>query len=311
MGATWGSWAWYDYAKGAQKETKLRDLEKWQYLVARGITGALWGTRRDIVEGLANLESVETFGTFVDFINTRVEARTLRFPVERIRREDPEAIYLRGSTNHRPPLTIAFLNSLSSDAEDGSRIDEKSGAGVAGEKRKIAKYLGASQRVRVEWEARIARGDADLAIMWIKGHRGIPGNAAVDELAETGTALQYMDETITEPGLIQRAERDRAAERNSLGMNYRPLQRLGRGVTNVAGLLCNKGLKAWSYKIGEAPDPECRWCGEGDETLTHLMRSCRIWRKRWPGGEKDIITPEKTKDGDLLRELLDLLDESG
>ncbi|KAF8462314.1 hypothetical protein BDZ91DRAFT_358465 [Kalaharituber pfeilii] len=37
-----------------------------------------------------------------------------------------------------------------------------------------------------------------------------------------------------------------------------PLQRLGRGVTKIAGLLGNKGLKAWRYRIGEAPDPDCR-----------------------------------------------------
>ncbi|KAF8454029.1 hypothetical protein BDZ91DRAFT_801983 [Kalaharituber pfeilii] len=54
--ATWGSWAWRDYARGAPAETKLRTLEKWQYTVAREITGAPWGTRRDLVEGLANLE---------------------------------------------------------------------------------------------------------------------------------------------------------------------------------------------------------------------------------------------------------------
>ncbi|KAF8453086.1 hypothetical protein BDZ91DRAFT_802472 [Kalaharituber pfeilii] len=77
-----------------------------------------------------------------------------------------------------------------------------------------------------------------------------------------------------------------------MGMNYRPLQRMGHNVSKLAGLLGNKGLRAWRYKIGKAESPECRWCGDGEETGDHLMGGCRVWSKRWPGGLRDIITPD-------------------
>ncbi|KAF8451616.1 hypothetical protein BDZ91DRAFT_853328 [Kalaharituber pfeilii] len=42
---------------------------------------------------------------------------------------------------------------------------------------------------------KLRKGDEDIAIMWVKGHRGIPGNEEADRAARIGTALQYEDET--------------------------------------------------------------------------------------------------------------------
>ncbi|KAF8462036.1 hypothetical protein BDZ91DRAFT_797573 [Kalaharituber pfeilii] len=376
--AMWGAWAWYDYAHGAPRERKLRELEKWQYKVARSITGAPWGTRRDVVEGLSNLESVETF---VRWESTRVEARALRFEEERLREEDKEKVYLRGSLVHGAELPLAVLPSLHRGAEkeeweshirrnteegwipvytDGSLRGGKAGAGawwgakakpwylgeeatvndaelvaisevmgrVEGElliltdskhairrMRAVARgdtaHDGATYKLRKAWEERAGKGDLDVAVMWVKAHVGIEGNEGADRAAGWGTALQYKAEVVTEAGQRQRVRRERAEERNRLDLAYRPLERVGREIGRLAGLLGGKGLRAWRWKIGEGDGPECRWCGEDEETTDHLLRGCRVWKRRWPGGEEHVRRPPKRGEGerDQIEVLLAMLGE--
>ncbi|KAF8456728.1 hypothetical protein BDZ91DRAFT_852503 [Kalaharituber pfeilii] len=62
---------------------------------------------------------------------------------------------------------------------------------------------GASTLVRKRWEDRIAKGDLDLAVIWVKSHKGVKGNTEADWAAKVGTALQYEDETVTEAGIRQ------------------------------------------------------------------------------------------------------------
>ncbi|KAF8455453.1 hypothetical protein BDZ91DRAFT_746696 [Kalaharituber pfeilii] len=66
----------------------------------------------------------------------------------------------------------------------------------------------------------------------------------------------------------------------------------------MAGLLGGKGLRAWRYKIDKADGPECRWCGESEEMTAHLLEEYRVWRRFWPGGGEDIMTPSKGTDKD-------------
>ncbi|KAF8466128.1 hypothetical protein BDZ91DRAFT_794339 [Kalaharituber pfeilii] len=122
--------------------------------------GAPWGTRRDVVEGLANLESVETF---VDGEAKRVEARTLRFGEEPINDPQPETRYLRGSLEHHDPLPVYVHPFYSKDLcgeewediisreeeegwssiyTDGSRREGKTGAGVHQGSKDTSVYLG-------------------------------------------------------------------------------------------------------------------------------------------------------------------------
>ncbi|KAF8457052.1 hypothetical protein BDZ91DRAFT_800785 [Kalaharituber pfeilii] len=114
---------------------------------------------------------------------------------------------------------------------------------------------GASQAVRERWEARAAKGEMDLSVLW--------GNTKADKAAKVGTALQYQDERVTEAGICQNARALRAEERNRLNMTYRPLKKLGsRKLTaTLAGILGNKGLREWRHRIGKADSSECRWCG--------------------------------------------------
>ncbi|KAF8460839.1 hypothetical protein BDZ91DRAFT_798534 [Kalaharituber pfeilii] len=299
--ATWGSWAWYDYGRGNQKEKKLRDLEKWQYGVARGLTGAL--------------------GTFAEFVAARVEARALRFQDERIRHEDPEAVYLRRLHEPSEPVDIGNgkltpdrrrkggvdgTDKLSDRGRlegiymDGSRLKERAGAGNDTE------LLAISEVMREDGEILILT-DSRVAIT--NGHEGIPGKEEADMAAKVGTALQYESEVVTEPGIIQRARRERAAESGRLGLGYRPLQRLGHEVSKIAGLLGKKRLKAWRHRVGKAADADCRWCGEGEESFEHVMERCRVWRRRRPGGEEEIRRPKKSGDGDPQKKVIDLLRE--
>ncbi|KAF8471079.1 hypothetical protein BDZ91DRAFT_791271 [Kalaharituber pfeilii] len=42
-------------------------------------------------------------------------------------------------------------------------------------------HEGAAQMVREAWEARVAKGDLDVAVMWVKDHRGRPCNTGHSE----------------------------------------------------------------------------------------------------------------------------------
>ncbi|KAF8457856.1 hypothetical protein BDZ91DRAFT_800445 [Kalaharituber pfeilii] len=82
---------------------------------------------------------------------------------------------------------------------------------------------------------------------------------------------------------------------------------------SIRVLVLSKGLRAWRYHIGEATDPECRWCGEAEETTGHLLNDCRAWQKRWPGGMAAIRKPPKRGEGedDPLQGLMEMLGEDG
>ena len=81
-------------------------------------------------------------------------------------------------------------------------------------------------------------------------------------------------------------------------------------------LRTNRGaLRAWKFKIGKDDSPQCRHCGEGDETGDHLMFACKKWKKlrrkvwcekeaisrRWRSWEGDSwLRKEEDKEGKLL-----------
>ncbi|KAF8461551.1 hypothetical protein BDZ91DRAFT_798040 [Kalaharituber pfeilii] len=149
-------------------------------------------------------------------------------------------------------------------------------------------------------------------VLLVKAHRGIAGNEAADEAVRVGTALQRAPEVVTEAGMRQRGRRERAGERNRLELAYRPLERLGHLTGRLAGLLGGKGLRAWRWQIGEGDGPECRWCGEEEETTRHLLGQCRVWRRRWPGGEDHVRRPPRVEgEGgeDPLMRLMEMLGE--
>ncbi|KAF8462274.1 hypothetical protein BDZ91DRAFT_357182 [Kalaharituber pfeilii] len=162
---------------------------------------------------------------------------------------------------------------------------------------------GASTLVRKRWEDRIAKGDLDLAVIWVKSHKGVKGNTEADWAAKVGTALQYEDETVTEAGIRQEYKALRATERKQAGLNYRPLQIADRRryLSTLAGILGNKGLKEWRYHIGKAESPECRWCGEAPENWEHVRQDCKAWARKC-GGAEGIRQIDK---GRNVREILE------
>ncbi|KAF8461627.1 hypothetical protein BDZ91DRAFT_797911 [Kalaharituber pfeilii] len=167
-------------------------------------------------------------------------------------------------------------------------------------------HKGPAKLVRDAWKARTDRGDWDVAVMWVKSHIGVRGNTEADTAAKIGTCLPYQDETITEDGIRQTSRHQRATERNRLGLSYRPLTRLGtRHIATLAGILGGKLLRKWQYEIGKADSPECRWCEEEEETTEHVLTRCRTWKRKWPGGMQDLVTPPKSKDIDPLRDILE------
>ncbi|KAF8451730.1 hypothetical protein BDZ91DRAFT_802560 [Kalaharituber pfeilii] len=57
---------------------------------------------------------------------------------------------------------------------------------------------GANEMYRRAWKDRVARGGLGVAVMWVKRHKGIKGNAEADKAAKVGAFLPYQPETVTE-----------------------------------------------------------------------------------------------------------------
>src|SRR5258706_9698139 len=52
-----------------------------------------------------------------------------------------------------------------------------------------------------------------------------------------------------------------------------------KAVSTYTHLRTKKGaLRGWKYKIGKDDSPQCRHCGEGEETGDHLMFTCGKWK---------------------------------
>ena len=137
-----------------------------------------------------------------------------------------------------------------------------------------------------------------VTLVWIPAHRGHRGNERADELAKMGASTTDADKLLRIPmppavvrqtinkavyGLWTQEWSSQPAANHSRGFYDAPcpnkakhvykLSRLelGRFVRIISG---HNNLNFFQTKIGLWGDPLCRFCGEGLETITHLLTSC-------------------------------------
>ena len=134
--------------------------------------------------------------------------------------------------------------------------------------------------------------------MWIPAHKGHSGNERADELAKLGTKTEDKSKMIrtgcplscvtakllkciydkwetewkASPTANHAKSFYQGPDRHKARYVYKLARlELGRLVRIVTG---HNNLNFFQHKLGYTDTPECRLCGEGDETITHLMTAC-------------------------------------
>jgi hypothetical protein len=141
-----------------------------------------------------------------------------------------------------------------------------------------------------------------LTLAWTRGHVGNIGNERADELAKAGTLKEEVTD-VEKPLCHARGIIRKHFERkwNDEWLNYREA-RMSKKFLNQVDM--NKSKKLMTYgrsklgtliriitghnrlnyfgsKIDTDLDPECRFCGEDDETYWHLATDCPVfWAER-------------------------------
>ncbi|KAF8459677.1 hypothetical protein BDZ91DRAFT_799749 [Kalaharituber pfeilii] len=164
----------------------------------------------------------------------------------RIEEKAGAGTYIQGKRHSLHLGTRATVNdaeliaiSMALETQDGQILILTDSKVAVAKLRRIAEgqpnYEGASQKGTERSRA------TRFAIALRASKKKKKGNSEADKAAKIGAFLQYQTEIITEggrppaaaatqAGMRQEAKKSRAEERNRLGMNYRPLQRLGRAV---------------------------------------------------------------------------------
>ena len=150
----------------------------------------------------------------------------------------------------------------------------------------------------VESLNQLANSSTKVTLVWIPAHKGHAGNERADTLAKKGAQTSDPRKYISakKPHATVRAEVRRQAmtdwhrewTRSSLANHAKSFYagphtgkakfvyklarlELGRFVRIITG---HNNLNFFQTKIGLADNPSCRFCTEGNETITHLLSEC-------------------------------------
>ena len=147
----------------------------------------------------------------------------------------------------------------------------------------------------------LAQNANSVTLTWIPAHKGHAGNERADELAKKGTAEDDPERTlrILRPQASTKAEikaktyarwgrewEELKIASHSKSFYSGPNARKARFVYKLARLELGRlvriitghnNLNFFQAKLGLTRSPLCRFCNEGNETITHLMRSCPVF----------------------------------
>ena len=174
---------------------------------------------------------------------------------------------------------------------------------------------------------KLAEKAKSVSIVWIPAHKGHEGNERADGLAKLGANSTDVDRVlqIKQPPATMKARiKEKVHEEwleewrrqniaNHTKTFYEDLNvgkakyvyklarlELGRFVRIITG---HNNLNFFQTKIGLQGDPHCRFCGEGGETLMHLLNKC----PRFMSAREDIFLDQIPSRGVKwsVRDLLD------
>ena len=155
----------------------------------------------------------------------------------------------------------------------------------------------------VESLNRLADKTESVTLVWIPAHRGYEGNERADVLAKTGSkesgttnSLEIGIPTATLKSQVRECVYEEwrgewtgkkfanhtksfyaCPNRGKAKFVYKLARlELGRLVRIITG---HNNLNFFQNKLGLARDPSCRHCGEGNETVTHFLEKCPVFRQ--------------------------------
>ena len=152
------------------------------------------------------------------------------------------------------------------------------------------------------------RSDSKISFMWIPSHIEIPGNDRADDLANKGTLMDQEAVAVTHKivkAKIKSRKWTNGHERanNIYGSSRCPKfeveskwpKDVQRYYQQLRTDHC-KLLKHYRYVIETEEDPTCERCGEGDETLEHILCRCPgMASYRRSHFEGDVTDPERCR----------------
>ena len=145
---------------------------------------------------------------------------------------------------------------------------------------------------------KLSKKVVSITLVWIPAHRGHAGNELVDRLAKKGAVTSNPTKCLSVPkskGFLRQEiknaaladwekewkTQDHAQHCRSFYASPNPQKaayayklarlELGRLVRIVTG---HNNLRFFQTKIGLWTNPDCRLCGDGPETITHLINEC-------------------------------------